>query len=279
MSSGYPRQATPVHPLLRAWIGAEVFFAAVASSATFLDPAKAGQVDPAGFAWPIPVLAMAATLGVFYAASLPVTLWALSMKTWQEVRVLAIPLAVFATMMTLMTFLHWDKFAVGSDPFIVWMVSYVLPPFVFGYFYMRQQGEAAPVGSGITHPFSALTRRFLQGNGWLLVAVAALVWVAPQLLVDHAPFKLTPLTARTLANMILAAGLTQVWMALEGDRRRVRAASLLLVLVALLLPVQLFRFPSEVQFGNPFLIFLLVDTALTALLLLRDHLGGRRTGG
>lgn len=274
--SGYPRQSTPIHPLLRAWIGAEVFFAAVASTATFLDPGKAGQTDPAGFAWPIPVVAMAATLGVFYAASLPATLWALSMKTWQEVRVLAIPLAVFATMMTLMTFLHWDKFAVGSDPFIVWMVSYVLPPFVFGYFYLRLQGESAPVGSGITHPFTSSTRAFLKINGWLLVAVAALIWVAPQLLVDRAPFTLTPLTARTLANMVLAAGLTQVWMAMEGDRRRTRVAGLLLILVAVLLPVQLLRFPTDVQFGNPFLVFLLVDAALAALLLVKDSLGGRQ---
>ena len=68
MSNLDNRNATPIHPVLRAWIGAEIFFAAVASSATFLDPARAGQTDPAGFAWTIPVLATAATLGGFSAA-------------------------------------------------------------------------------------------------------------------------------------------------------------------------------------------------------------------
>ena len=278
MSSADPRNATPIHPLLRAWIGAEVFFAAVASGATFLNPARAGLTDPAGFAWPIPVVAMAATLGVFYAASFLPTVWALTMKTWQELRVLAIPLAVFATMMTLMTFLHWDKFAVGSRPFIVWMLSYVLPPPIFGWAYLRHQRDAAPVGTGISHPFDAPTRRYLRLNGGILVAGAILVWVAPALLVDHAPFKLTPLTARSLANMVLAAGITQLWMAWEGDWRRVRVASLLLILVAVLLPVQLLRFPESVAWGNPALLFLLADSAVTAVLLLRPLLRGRSGG-
>lgn len=266
------RNATAIHPVLRAWLVAEVFFATVASIATFIDPARAGQTNPPGFAWPIPVLAMAATLGVFYAASLPATVWAVTLKRWQEVRVLMIPLVVFATLMTLMTFVHWDKFAVGSKPFLVWMVSYVVPPPLFGYFYWRQQRDAAPVGTGIVHPFDALTVRWLRANGWLLVAAAAAVWAVPALLVDHAPFKLTPLTARTLANMVLAAGLTQVWMAREGDWHRTRVAGLLLVLVAVLLPVQLARFPAGVQLANPALLFLLADSVVTAGLVIRAAL-------
>lgn len=274
MSSPDTRLTTPVHPLLRAWIVAEVLFAVLAGRPTFVDPAGAGQTDPAGFAWPIPVLAMAATLGVFYAASFPTMVWALTRKTWQELRVLAIPVAVFATMMTAMTFLHWDKFNHGTNPFRLWMVSYVLPPVVFLWAYWRQQRDAAPVGAGITHPFGAGTRAWLRANGWALVAAAAVIWVAPALLVDHAPFKLTPLTARTLANVVLAAGLFQVWMALEGDWHRVRVASLLLILVAVLLPIQLLRFPTGVAFGNPALVFLLVDSAVTAVLLLRTMTRG-----
>jgi hypothetical protein len=274
MSSPDTRLATPVQPLLRAWIVAEALFAVLAGRPTFLDPARAGLTDPAGFAWPIPVLAMAATLGVFYAASLPTMLWALTRKTWQELRVLAIPVAVFATLMTAMTFLHWDRFNHGSNPFRLWMVSYVLPPVVFLWAYWRQQRDAAPVGAGITHPFGAGNRAWLRANGCLLVAAAVVIWVSPALLVDHAPFKLTPLTARSVANVVLASGLFQLWMALEGDWRRVRVASLLLILVAVLLPVQLLRFPSGVAFGNPALVFLLADSAVTAILLVRTMTRG-----
>src|SRR5262249_14561814 len=69
---------TPMHPVLRAWLGAEIFFAFVASLATFFNPHDAAT----GFAWPIPVTVMAAVLGVFYMSSLPVTIWAVRMKYW-----------------------------------------------------------------------------------------------------------------------------------------------------------------------------------------------------
>ncbi len=278
MNTADARHATPVHPLLRTWIGAEVLFAVLAGRATFIDPARAGLVDPAGFAWPIPVVAMAAILGVVYAASLPAALWALTMKTWQELRVLAIPLAVFTTMMTVLTFVHWDKFNHGTNPFRLWMLSYVLPPFVFVWAYWRQQQDAAPVGEGISHPFGAGTRAWLRANGWALVAAAILLWAAPALLVDHAPFPLTPLTARSLATVVLLIGCLQLWMALEGDWRRVRVASLLLILVAVLLPLQLLRFRQGVDFGNLPLGFLLADSAVTAVLLLRPLAGERPRG-
>lgn len=255
---------TPIWWPLRAWLVAEIFFSFMASTATFFRPEDAATK----FAWAIPVTVMAATLGVFYAASFPVTIWAATMKRWQDVRVLSVSLGVFAAMMTLMTVLHHDKFLVGTPAYWVWVVSYVLPPFLFGWQYVVHQRKSAPVGTGITHPLPAGVRTYLRWNGVLLMAAGALVFLLPALLVDNAPFKLTPLTARTLANIILGAGLAQFLMAREGDWLRSRLVALLLILIAVLFFVQLGRYPADVRWANGPLLFLLADSILTAALLL-----------
>lgn len=262
---------TPMQLGLRLWLGAEIFFAFVASLATFFTPTDAAT----NFAWPIPVTVMAATLGVFYFSSLPVTIWSVMQKRWQEVRILAIPLGVFAFFMTLMTFMHWDKFSKGTAPFYVWMVSYIVPPIIFPYFFYTHQRQSAPVGTELEAPMPKSTVKLLWVNGIFLTLAALAIFILPNLLVDHAPFKLTPLTARTLSNMVLAAGVVQCWMAYEADWKRVKLAVLLLVLVPIGFCVQLGRFSGQVDWSNIPMWVLLGDSTVVGVWLAYGWFRGR----
>jgi hypothetical protein len=262
MSTGSTQddQATPVRAPLRAWLVVEVFFGLAAISTIFLRP----QDTATNFAWPIKPDVMAAVLGAFYLASAPVFVLGLLAKTWQQVRVITLPTAAFSTAMLAATVLHWDKFSVGTFPFVVWFASYVLPPPIFAGLYVWHQRGAEPVGTGVEQPITPWVRSLLRVNGLAVTAVAVVGFAAPSVIVDVGPWAFTPLTARTLCGWLLAVGLMQVSMAREGDRRRARLATAMMVVLPFGIGGQLLRFSDEVDWGAVSLWVLLADTAVVA---------------
>lgn len=254
-------RATPVRWPLRAWMAVEVFFGLAAISTIFLRP----QDTETSFAWPIQPVAVAAVLGAFYLSAAPLFVLPLFARTWEQVRVVVLPAAAFATAMLVATFLHWDRFSVGTFPFALWFASYLLPPPIFVGLWLWHQRRAAPVGSDVDAPIPARLRTFLQVNGTAVTAVAVLGLAVPAALIAVAPWTLTPLTTRTLCGWLLAVGLLQLSMAAEGDRHRARLAATMLVVLPFALFGQLLRFPADVTWGAATLWVLLTDVAAMAL--------------
>ncbi|MBC8075687.1 MAG: hypothetical protein H7Y32_06380 [Chloroflexales bacterium] len=265
--------ATPIWWPLRVWMGVEVLFGLAAILTIFLFPERTAT----NFAWPIKPAVMAATLGAFYAASAIIFVLPLFARTWQQVRPMIIPTAAFSTVMLLATFLHWDKFAVGSRPFFVWFASYLLPPPIFALLYWWHQRRAAPVGAQVTTPLPPSAQRFLGVNGAAVTGVAALLFLLPSLVQPIAPWAFTPLTTRTLCGWLIGVGLMQIWMAWERDWQRIKLATTMLITLPFWLVLQVVRYRSEVQWSNVALWVLLADTGAVALVLLWLWLGaGRR---
>ncbi len=252
--------STPVRLPLRAWLVVEVFFGLAAISTVFLRP----QDTATSFAWPIEPDVMAATLGAFYVATAPVLVMAVFARTWQQVRVIVLPSAAFCTAMLLATLLHWDKFSVGTFPFLIWFASYVLPPPIFVALFLWHQRRAAPVGASTAQPMVSWVRTFLQVNGLTLTGIGLVGFAFPGLIMAAGPWALTPLTARTLCGWLLGVGLLQVSMAREGDGLRARLPTAQMVLLPVAVLVQLIRFAGQVDWGNPPMWVLLADFALVA---------------
>jgi hypothetical protein len=252
---------TPISLPLRIWLGAEVLFGIAAIGAVFARPAETGT----NFAWTIKPTVMAATFGAFYLSVGLLFMLGMVARRWQQVRVVSIPAAVFSAFMLLTTFLHWDKFAIATLPFWVWFASYLLPPPIFALLYRWHQRRSAPIGSGRTQPLAQSIRRFFLVNGLVLASLALLIYGFPVLLIAIAPWKFTPLTARTLCGWLIGVGLLEVWMAWEGDWQRVKIGSTMLVILPFALIFQLLRFRVEVQWGNIPLWMLLIDFSLASL--------------
>jgi hypothetical protein len=265
VSTASLNQATPVWWPLRVWMCVEIFFGLAAIATIFLRP----QDTATNFAWPIKPDVMAATLGAFYLSSAIIFILPLFARYWQQVRVMIIPTAVFSTMMLGATFLHWDKFSVGTTPFYVWFASYLLPPPVFAALYLWHQRRSAAPGTGLKEPIANGARRFLRINGLGLAGVALLIYLAPSLLLQISPWRFTPLTARTLCGWLIGVGLMQAWMALEGDWQRIRLGTTMLMILPFALLFQLLRFRHEVQWSNVALWLLLLDVGVTAILLMQ----------
>ena len=255
-------QTTPIWWPLRAWMAVEVLFGLAAILTIFLSP----QDSVTNFAWPVKPDVMAATLGAFYLASAIIFILPLFARFWQSVRVMIIPTAVFSLVMLLATFIHWDKFSVGTTPFYIWFASYLLPPPIFAALFWWHQRRSAPIASQVRQPLPGGVRRFLQFNGLGTAALATLIFIVPSFLIQVGPWSITPLTARTLCGWLIGIGLMQAWMAWEQDWGQVKLGTTMLMILPFALFFQLVRFGAEVQWGNPALWVLLIDLSLTALI-------------
>jgi hypothetical protein len=166
--------------------------------------------------------------------------------------------------MLLTTVLHWDKFSVGTFPFGLWLASYVLPPPIFVGLYVWHQRLSAPVGAGIEEPLVAWAGALFRVNGLAVTGAALAGFLVPRMYIAVAPWTFTPLTTRTLCGWLLVVGLLQMWMAWEGDWRRARLATTMMIVLPLALVTQLVRFSDQVDWGSVALWVLLVDTAAVA---------------
>ena len=237
---------TPVAWPLRAWLWAEVLFGLATALTLGLDPAQLQRP----FAWRIAPDAMAALLGAFYIALVPVVLWAAVARRWEDVRVIVLPAACFAAVQLGVTLLHWDRFLHHGLAFQLWVVSYLLPPPIFAACWWWQQRRAvAP-----TAPADALRRTdrialLLLGGLLSTESIAALVW--PAWLTASAPWPMTPLNARALAGYLLFTALLMLSAAGENNRHRVRIATPFLFGLLPAVAVQLNRFPDQVNWSHP----------------------------
>jgi hypothetical protein len=244
---------------LRIWLAVEVLFGVGAVLAVGLAP----QNTATNFAWPIQPVVMAAVLGAFYITSAPLFLLPFFAKRWQMIRAMILPTALFSTIQLAATFLHWDKFSVGTTPFYVWFASYLLPPPIFVAAYLWHQkraGDEAPVPTEDQIP--DWLRWTLLVLGILLCLIAALAFFTPDLLIPIFPWKLTPLTSRSLSGWLAAVGTISLSMRKENSRTRSRLATPMFMLALPALLMQMSRFTDEVNWGSPALWIGLVIFAL-----------------
>jgi hypothetical protein len=237
---------TPIVWPLRLWLAIEVLFGVAAVLAIGLSPAD----TETNFAWPIQPVVMAAVLGGFYITSAPLFLLPLFARRWEMIRAMVLPAALFTAIQLAATFLHWDRFSVGTVPFYVWFASYLLPPPIFVAAYLWQQKKAS---SGVREPIEALPRwlrNLLVILGSFLTVGAALVFIFPGLLIPAFPWQLTPLTARSLSGWLMAVGTLMLTMYFENDRTRVRLATPMLILLLPALLLQMLRYADQVDWSN-----------------------------
>ena len=239
-------QGTAIAWPLRAWLAVEVLFGVGAVLAIGLSPAD----TKTNFAWPIQPVVMAAVLGGFYITSAPLFLLPFFAKRWEMIRAMILPTALFSTVQLAATFLHWDKFSVGTVPFYVWFASYLLPPpiFVAAYIWHQRKASSSLVDSDNALPI--WLKRLLTIVGGLLALGAALVFLFPSLLIPNFPWQLTPLTARSLSGWLIALGTIMLSISRENNQTRAILATPMLILILPALLLEMLRYTDQVDWSN-----------------------------
>jgi hypothetical protein len=122
-----------------------------------------------------------------------------------------LPVTAFTLSMLAVTFLHWARFDIRHFPFQLWLILYVVTPFLVPYLWIRNRGEdtGAPEEGDAVVPAVARWGMTLVGA---VIAVFALVGlISPSTLLGLWVWPLTPLTTRILSgwfSLLAVGGLT-----------------------------------------------------------------------
>ncbi len=254
---------TPIPLGLRVWFVAEVFFGVGAVLSVGLFPQNTRE----NFAWDIQPVVMASLLGAYYMSSALLFVLPLFARRWEMIRVMILPTAIFSAAEFITTLLHWDKFLVGTPSFWGWFISYLLPPpiFIGFYFYLERKVKT----SGVVVPNEPLPREVrtaLIHWGGALAIIAVVLFLFPDLLINNAPWRMTPLTTRAFVSWLIALAALMLSMARENDRTRVLFGVPMLLLILPTVTIQIARFADQVNFANVAL-FVLYGFTLVAFVL------------
>ncbi|CAN5271366.1 hypothetical protein BH10PSE9_BH10PSE9_23060 [soil metagenome] len=232
---------------LRAWLAVEVLFGVLSLVTISLTPANTAS----HFAWPIKPEVTAALLGGFYIAAASFYVLALFARRWQNIRVFIIASILFSSIELASTFLHWDRFSVGTTPFNVWFVSYALPPPLFIAFYLWHERRALPIPLADDEPLPAALRLALLVLGAAAVVFGLLAFVFPATVIPLMPWQFSALTMRALSGWILACGVMLASAARENDRTRCRIISPFFILALPAIALEVARYPEQVNWAHP----------------------------
>ena len=237
----------PMMLALRIWLIIEVGFGVMSIVTIAASPSQTAT----NFAWPIRPDVTAALLGGFYLAAASFYILSVFTRRWENVRVFIIASALFSSTELLATFLHWDRFTIGSIPFNVWFVSYILPPPLFAFFYYWQQRRAVPIPTANDEPLPPALRLAVLIFGILLLAFAIVAFVFPASIVPLMPWTFSPLTLRAASGWVLALGVMNISVARENDRTRCRIVSPFFFLLLPAIAFELSRYPQQVNWSHP----------------------------
>lgn len=124
---------------------------------------------------------------------------------------------VFTTMLLGATIAHWDRFNHGHVSFWAWLALYVVTPLLLPvlWFNNRRTDPGVPGPGDVEVPGPVRAAFAVVGALVLLLAIA--IFVRPSLAVEHWPWALYPLTARTIAAFLAFPATT--WLLFATDAR------------------------------------------------------------
>lgn len=260
---------TPIPLGLRVWFAIEVLFGVGAVTSIALFPENTRD----NFAWNIQPVVMASVLGAYYISSALLFALPLFARRWEMIRVVILPAAIFTAAEFITTLLHFNKFSVGTASFWGWFISYLLPPPIFlgFYFYLQRKVRQTTAwqNSGVVVPNEPLppeVRTALLHWGGALAIIAVVLFIFPDLLINAAPWKMTPLTTRAFVSWLMALAALMLSMARENDRTRVLFGVPMLLLILPVVTIQIARFFDPMYFANVAL-FILYGFTLVAFVL------------
>ena len=203
------------------------------------------------FAWEIKSPMTAMMLGSAYAGGIYYFAGLLMTRQWHRIKVGLLPVTTFASVLSVTTILHWDKFNHGTLPFFAWSSLYFTTPFIVFALWLRNRGQD-------TNQFDTndtaipQTLRFVIGAvGVTTLAVAIFLFLNPALMIQLWPWTLTPLTSRVMAAMFSLPGIVGLGMAMDSRWSSAQIIlqsqgfSILLILIAV------FRTRADFDWSTP----------------------------
>ncbi|WP_345762566.1 hypothetical protein [Diaminobutyricibacter sp. McL0608] len=164
------------------------------------------------FAWTIMPPLTAMFLASAYLGGIVFFINVLRPNTWHRVRHGFPAVLVFATLLSIATFLHWDRFHPGHISFIVWVTLYVVTPFLVLAVLILNRGQDPGVPDERDYALPLVVRVVLAVIGLCALVAGLFLFFSPQQTIAVWAWLLTPLTARVAGAVLTLPGVVNVWM-------------------------------------------------------------------
>jgi hypothetical protein len=205
-------EADAVLGLTRLGIALLLVLAIANGAFLYLFPSKA-ETD---YAWAIVPPVSAAFMGAGYIAGIVATALSVSSRSFAPVRPLVPAFCVLGVLLFAATLIHADRFRWDYPATWLWTAVYASLPVFAGYLWILQTRAApAPARTG---SLAGSLRVVTLALGALLVIVAAVLFAAPDGVLDEWPWPITPLLARVFAGWFALAGISLAYSALTIAR-------------------------------------------------------------
>ncbi len=177
-------------------------FLVVAFTILYFRPNDTDQL----FAWAIKPSMTSMMLGAVYIGGAYFFVRVLGAKEWHHVKLGFLPVAIFASVLGIATFLHWDRFNHSHIAFFTWAVLYFTTPFlVFAAWLHNRRTDPGTLDTDDVLLLPAV-RCIMGVVGLTTVVVSGLLFLQPDRMIAVWPWKLTPLTARVVGAMFALGG-------------------------------------------------------------------------
>ncbi len=179
------------------------------------------------WAWTIHTEQSAAFVGAGYAAGLVLSLLALRMKRWSQIRIPIVTVTAFTVLTTVSTFVHMHRLHLETGGPIarlsawIWLAVYLVVPLWCVVVIARQEYARGPA-EPVIRPMPGWLRRVLGVEGVVLFAAGVLLFLGGVSVHHHDatemtsfwPWSLTPMSAMVIGAWLVAFALA-AWMAIR----------------------------------------------------------------
>jgi hypothetical protein len=181
----------PFTKFVAALLGAVVLFAFIV---LYFFPSQTKEL----FAWPIQPPLTAMFIAASYANGVVFFSAVLLGQRWHRVWAPHIGVFLFATLLLIATFLHWDKFSHSHPVFWLWVFIYAVAPILTPWALIRnlREDRHLPEERDAVVPFALRVVWLIPGV--LFLGAAFYAFVNPLWLIPLWPWKATPLTMRVM---------------------------------------------------------------------------------
>ncbi len=163
------------------------------------------------FAWEIKPAMTAVWMGAGYLGGAYFFLRVLLDKRWHRVSAGFWAVTAFTWAMLLTTLLHWSRFDLNNLAFQIWLVLYVVTPFLVPFVWWRNHFTSAGEAGDVVLP--AFARGGMALIGVFMLVCCLICYIAPDVAISFWPWALTPLTARVMGGWFALMGVGGIVMA------------------------------------------------------------------
>lgn len=205
------RRDDRILPVTKVVLAVVVPFLLLAFVILYFFPDRTGE----RFAWAIKPPMTALFIGAGYLGGAYQFVRLILGTRWHRYGMAFPPVATFTVAMLAATVLHWDRFDLRHFPFQLWLVLYVVTPFlVTGLWWANRRTDPGTPEPG-DPLLPAVVNRAFALLGAVTLAGATAVFVRPTLAIDLWAWPLTPLAARILAGWFALMGVGSFVLARE----------------------------------------------------------------